>query len=82
MSFYGFYPLVLIEAQAEFRAGMSTADYIFVLRSLISNMLNNDHRLQCTFNDFTKAFDYIVRMIYGISWSISAYGAKYVQVDV
>ena len=52
---------VLIEAQAGFRAGMSTGDNIFVLHGLISHMLNNGHKLYCAFIDFTKAFDYIVR---------------------
>ena len=52
---------VLIEAQAGFRAGMSTTDNIFVLHGLITHMLNNDNQLFCAFIDFTKAFDYIVR---------------------
>ena len=52
---------VLMEAQAGFRAGMSTGDNIFVLHGLISHMLNNGHKLYCAFIDFTKAFDYIVR---------------------
>ena len=52
---------VLIEAQAGFRAGMSTFDNVFVLHGLISHMLNNGHKLYCAFIDFTKAFDYVVR---------------------
>ena len=52
---------VLIEAQAGFRAGMSTVDNVFVLHGLISHMLNNGHKLYCAFIDFTKAFDYVVR---------------------
>ena len=52
---------VLIEAQAGFRPGMSTADNIFVLHGLISHVLNNGHKLYCAFIDVTKAFDYIVR---------------------
>ena len=52
---------VLIEAQAGFRAGMSTVDNVFVLHDLISHMLNNGHKLYCAFIDFTKAFDYVVR---------------------
>lgn len=52
---------VLIEAQAGFRAGMSTADNIFVLHGLISHMINSGQKLYCAFVDFTKAFDYIVR---------------------
>ena len=52
---------VLIEAQAGFRANMSTVDDIFVLHGLISHILNNGKRLYCAFVDFAKAFDYVVR---------------------
>ena len=52
---------VLIEAQAGFRPGMSTTDNIFVLHGLITHILNQGKKLYCTFVDFTKAFDYIVR---------------------
>ena len=52
---------VLIEAQAGFRANMSTIDDVFVLHGLISNILNHGKKLYCAFIDFTKAFDYIVR---------------------
>ena len=52
---------VLIEAQAGFRAGMSTVDDIFVMHGLISQILNQDQMLYCAFIDFTKAFDYVVR---------------------
>ena len=52
---------VLIEAQAGFRANMSTIDDVFVLHGLISHILNHGKKLYCAFIDFTKAFDYIVR---------------------
>ena len=52
---------VLIEAQAGFRPGMSTVDNIFILHAVISHMLNQGKKLYCTFVDFTKAFDYVVR---------------------
>ena len=52
---------VLIEAQAGFRANMSTTDDIFVLHELISHILNHAQKLYCAFIDFTKAFDYVVR---------------------
>ncbi|MCW4345840.1 MAG: reverse transcriptase family protein [Candidatus Thiodiazotropha endolucinida] len=52
---------VLIEAQAGFRANMSTIDDIFVLHGLISHFLNHGKKLYCAFIDFTKAFDYVVR---------------------
>ncbi|MCG8048238.1 MAG: reverse transcriptase family protein [Candidatus Thiodiazotropha endolucinida] len=52
---------VLIEAQAGFRPGMSTVDNIFVLHGVISHMLNQGKKLYCSFVDFTKAFDYVVR---------------------
>ena len=50
-----------IEAQAGFRANMSTTEYIFVLHGLISHILNHAQKLYCAFIDFTKAFDYVVR---------------------
>ena len=52
---------VLIEAQAGFRANMSTVDDIFVLHGLISHILNHGEKIYCAFIDFTKAFDYVVR---------------------
>ena len=52
---------VLIEAQAGFRANMSTIDDVFVLHGLISHILNLGEKLYCAFIDFTKAFDYTVR---------------------
>ena len=52
---------VFIEAQAGFRPGMSTIDNIFILHGVISHMLNQGKKLYCTFVDFTKAFDYVVR---------------------
>jgi hypothetical protein len=52
---------IYIEAQAGFRAKMSTSDNIFVLHSLITHALNNNKQLFCTFVDFSKAFDYVVR---------------------
>ena len=52
---------LLIEAQVGFRPGMGTVDNIFVLHGLITHMLNTGKKLYCTFIDFTKAFDYVVR---------------------
>ena len=52
---------LLIEAQAGFRAGMSTTDNIFVLHGVISHLINQGKKLYCAFVDFTKAFDYVVR---------------------
>ena len=42
---------------------MGTVENIFILNSPITHCLNNNKRLYCTFVDFTKAFDYIVRDI-------------------
>ena len=52
---------VLIEAQAGFRANMSTVDNIFALQGLTSHVLNQGKKLFCVFVDFSKAFDYVVR---------------------
>ena len=54
---YGLY----IEAQAGFRKHMSTAADIFVLNRLISLALNAGKKLYCSFIDFSKAFDYVVK---------------------
>ena len=56
---YGIY----IEAQAGFRQHMSTVDNVFVLNSLISHALNSGKKLYCSFIDFSKAFDYMVKDI-------------------
>ena len=67
---------LLIEAQAGFRAGMSTTYNIFVLHGVISHLINQGKKLYCASVDFTKAFDYVVRenfwykMINGISGKI------------
>lgn len=54
---------VYIEAQAGFRQNMSTVDNVFILNSLISHSLNANKQLYCSFIDFSKAFDYVVRDI-------------------
>ncbi|MEW8542097.1 MAG: reverse transcriptase family protein, partial [Candidatus Thiodiazotropha sp.] len=52
---------IYIEAQAGFRANMSTTDNIFVLHGLINHFINSGNKLYCAFVDFTKAFDYVNR---------------------
>ena len=42
------------EAQAGFRAGMGTADNIFVLHGLITHLINQGKKLFCAFVDFKK----------------------------
>ena len=42
---------------------MSTVDIFFVLNSLISHALNSGKKLYCSFIDFSKAFDYVVKDI-------------------
>ena len=54
---------VYIEAQADFRQHMCTGDNIFVLNNLISHALHSGRKLYCSFIDFSKAFDYVVRNI-------------------
>ena len=54
---------VYVEAQAGFRKNMSTVDNIFVLNSLITHVLNQNKKLYCAFVDFTKEFDFVVRVI-------------------
>lgn len=52
---------VLVEAQAGFRANMSTIDDVFVLHCLLTHVLNQGKKLYCAFVDFAKAFDYVYR---------------------
>ena len=52
---------VYVEAQAGFRQNMSTLDNIFVLHGLLTHLLNKGKQLYCVFEDFSKAFDYVVR---------------------
>ena len=52
---------IYIEAQAGYRANMSTIDNIYVLHGLINHFINRGNRLYCAFVDFTKAFDYVNR---------------------
>ena len=54
---------VYIEDQAGFRECIGTVDNLFVLHGLISHTLNKTEKLICTFVDFTKTFDYVVRDI-------------------
>ena len=42
---------------------MNTADNIFVINGLITHCINNNKYLYCCFVDFTKAFDYVKRVI-------------------
>lgn len=53
--------LIISDAQSGFRSGRGTSDSIFVLHSLLNNVLNRGKRLYCTFIYFRKAFDYVSR---------------------
>lgn len=52
---------IYIEAQAGFRSNMSTVDNVFVLRCLITHLINAGKKLYCGFVDFSKAFDFVNR---------------------
>ena len=52
---------LLSESQAGFRAGYSTLDHIFVLKSIIDLYLCQGRRLFCAFVDYSKAFDTVNR---------------------
>ena len=71
---------VFIEAQAGFRENMSTVDNIFVLHGLITHFLNNDKQLFCSFIDFPKAFDYVVRDI--LWFKLIKYGIRGKILDI
>ena len=40
---------------------MGTVDNIFILRGVLTHLLNNNKKVYTAFVDFTKAFDYLVR---------------------
>ena len=49
------------DAQFGFRENRSTSDCIFILHSIIQNVLANKSKLFCAFIDYEKAFDTVVR---------------------
>ena len=49
------------EAQAGFGKGYSTTDQIFTLKCIVELFLCQGRRLFCTFVDYSKAFDSIIR---------------------
>ena len=59
---------------------MSTVDNIFVLHGLITHFLNNSKRLFCSFIDFSKAFDYVVRDI--LWFKLIQYGVRGKILDI
>ena len=71
---------VLIEAQAAFREHMCTADNVYVLHGLMTHLLNNNRQLYCSFIDFSKAFDYVVRDI--LWFKLIKYGVKGKMLDI
>ena len=53
---------VYVEAQAGFRTGMGTTDYMFLLYMVFSRIfLMIIKKLYCAFVDFSKAFNYVLR---------------------
>ena len=53
---------IILENQAGFRDGYSTADHIFTLKSIIDLYLSQGHRLFCAFMEYRKAFDSVWRI--------------------
>ena len=51
----------LSDCQFGFRINRSTADCIFILKSIIDCSINSRKNLYCTFIDFRKAFDLVYR---------------------
>ena len=73
------YP-VYIEAQSGFREHMCTADNIFVLHGLITHSLKNVKKLLCSFIDFSKAFDYVVRDV--LWFKLLQFGVRGKMLDI
>ena len=58
---------IYIEGQFGFRFCMGTIDNMFVLHSVINHIVNNNNKIFCAFVDFSKAFDYVAEISYGIN---------------
>lgn len=71
---------VYIEAQGGFRKNMCTADNIFIIHGLITHALNTNKKLFCSFIDFSKAFDYVVRDI--LWFKLLQYGIRGKILDI
>ena len=52
---------IINDNQSDFRKGMSTADNIYILQSVIDVAFNRGKKVFCPSIDFSKAFDYINR---------------------
>ena len=52
---------IINDNQSGFRQGMSTADNIYILQSVIDVAFNRGKKVFCPSIDFSKAFDYINR---------------------
>ena len=59
---------------------MGTVDNIFVLHGLIQHFINKNKKLYCSFIDFTKAFDYLVRDV--ICYKLLKYGIRGKMLDI
>ena len=59
---------------------MCTADNIFVLHGLITHFLNSNKRRFCSFIDFSKAFDYVVRV--GLWFKRLQFGVRDKMLDI
>ena len=71
---------VYIEAQAGFREHMCTTDNIFVMHGLITHSLNNNRKLFCSFIDFSKAFDFVVRDV--LWFKLLQFGVRGKMLDI
>ena len=58
----------------------ATADNIYVLHGLTTHLLNNNKQLYCSFIDFSKAFDYVVRDI--LWFKLIKYGVRGKMLDI
>ena len=59
---------------------MCTTDNIFVLHGLITHSLNNNRKLFCSFIDFSKAFDYVVRDV--LWFKLLQFGVRGKMLDI
>ena len=59
---------------------MCTADNIYVLHGLTTYLLNNNRQVNCSFIDFSKAFDYVERDI--LWFKLIKYGVRGEMLDI
>ena len=59
---------------------MGTVDNIFILRGVLTHLLNNNKKVYTAFVEFTKAFDFLVRDV--IWYKLIKFGIRGKMLDI